>query len=176
MQNSNYIFTFLNCIGFFRITKLCLFSHIFVHLTANKYSIFGDDFYNREKLHRTRMLAHILKKRGNMQIKLYCTLFLGNSWDCSDGGLDWLAMEEPNSTIKLRIIDYNDLVCYQQLYRAKPLPKVMDIIKVSRYTKFNRLLETHKLAFCRLQNSTVRIPQTISSLLYSILDVFMSGT
>ncbi|KAJ0176686.1 hypothetical protein K1T71_007865 [Dendrolimus kikuchii] len=57
-----------------------------------------------------------------------------NTWDCSDGGLDWLAMEPDNSTVKRRIADYYDLVCYQKLYRGKPLHKVMDIIRTMRQT------------------------------------------
>lgn len=55
---------------------------------------------------------------------------LENKWDCSDGGLDWLAMERENSTIKRRIVDYELLMCHQQLYRGKPLHRVMEIIKV----------------------------------------------
>lgn len=55
----------------------------------------------------------------------------GNNWDCNDGGLDWLAMEPENGTLKRKIADYYDLVCQQQLYKGKPLHIVMDIIKVS---------------------------------------------
>ncbi|XP_073956672.1 protein singed wings 2 [Choristoneura fumiferana] len=57
-----------------------------------------------------------------------------NKWDCSDGGLDWLAMERDNGTMKRRIVDYYKLVCHQQLYRGKPLHKVMDIIRTVRHT------------------------------------------
>ncbi|CAG4965044.1 unnamed protein product [Parnassius apollo] len=57
-----------------------------------------------------------------------------NKWDCSDGGLDWLAMERDNSTVKLRIVDYYQLICNQRLYKGKPLHRVMDIIKMVRQT------------------------------------------
>ncbi|CAK1556344.1 unnamed protein product [Leptosia nina] len=57
-----------------------------------------------------------------------------NKWDCSDGGLDWLAMEDENSATRRIIVDYYQLVCHQQLYRGKPLHKVMDIIKMVRHT------------------------------------------
>ncbi|CAH2048576.1 unnamed protein product, partial [Iphiclides podalirius] len=57
-----------------------------------------------------------------------------NKWDCSDGGLDWLAMERENSTVKQRIVDYYQLICNQKLYKGKPLYKVMDIIKMVRQT------------------------------------------
>lgn len=39
-------------------------------------------------------------------------------------------MEKENSTTRMKIVDYNELVCHQQLYKGKPLHKVMDIIKV----------------------------------------------
>lgn len=55
-----------------------------------------------------------------------------NKWDCSDGGLDWLAMERENGTTRKRITDYKQLMCHQQLYRGKPLHRVMDIIKMVR--------------------------------------------
>ncbi|KAL0838916.1 hypothetical protein ABMA28_016929 [Loxostege sticticalis] len=57
-----------------------------------------------------------------------------NQWDCSDGGLDWLAMKDERSAARTRIVDYEQLMCHQQLYRGKPLHKVMDIIKTMRRT------------------------------------------
>ncbi|XP_014367437.2 protein singed wings 2 isoform X2 [Papilio machaon] len=57
-----------------------------------------------------------------------------NKWDCSDSGLDWLAIEQDNSTVKTRIVDYYQLICNQRLYKGKPLHKVMDIIKMVRQT------------------------------------------
>ncbi|GBP47718.1 hypothetical protein EVAR_14249_1 [Eumeta japonica] len=57
-----------------------------------------------------------------------------NKWDCSDGGLDWLAMEPGNGTARRRIVDYGKLMCNQQLYRGKPLHKVMDIIRTVHTT------------------------------------------
>ncbi|KAL4707858.1 hypothetical protein ACJJTC_001804, partial [Scirpophaga incertulas] len=57
-----------------------------------------------------------------------------NQWDCSDGGLDWLAMKDINSTARSRIADYYNLTCHQQLYRGKPLHKVMDIIRTMHLT------------------------------------------
>ncbi|XP_028170266.1 protein singed wings 2-like [Ostrinia furnacalis] len=57
-----------------------------------------------------------------------------NQWDCSDGGLDWLAMQDEHSAARKRIVDYEQLVCHQQLYRGKPLHKVMDIIKTMHQT------------------------------------------
>lgn len=68
--------------------------------------------------------------RNIIEILLVCFVS-GNLWDCSDDGLDWLAMEQENGTIKRRITDYYDLVCHQRLYRGKPLHIVMDIIQVS---------------------------------------------
>ncbi|CAH0751388.1 unnamed protein product [Diatraea saccharalis] len=58
----------------------------------------------------------------------------GNQWDCSDGGLDWLAMKEDNSTVKKRITDYKILTCHQKLYRGKPLHVIMDIIRTMHLT------------------------------------------
>ncbi|CAH0669609.1 unnamed protein product [Chilo suppressalis] len=57
-----------------------------------------------------------------------------NQWDCSDGGLDWLAMKEENSTTRKRIADYKILVCHQKLYRGKPLHVIMDIIRTMHLT------------------------------------------
>ncbi|KAJ2949081.1 hypothetical protein O0L34_g6021 [Tuta absoluta] len=62
------------------------------------------------------------------------TFFIDNKWDCSDGGLDWLAMERENGTVRTKIADYHLLMCHQQLYRGKPLHKVMDIIRTVRQT------------------------------------------
>ncbi|XP_072949139.1 protein singed wings 2 [Epargyreus clarus] len=93
-----------------------------------------------------RMLElRILDLRGNVLRHLKHTTLTGperlervylsdNKWDCSDGGLDWLAMQQDNSTIRRRIVDYYQLVCHQQLYRGKPLHKVMDIIRMVRQT------------------------------------------
>lgn len=67
-----------------------------------------------------------------MQISSLYSYTLGNKWDCSDGGLDWLAMERDNGSVKRRIVDYQELTCQQQLYRGKPLHTVMNIIRVSR--------------------------------------------
>nr|XP_026492263.1 protein singed wings 2 isoform X1 [Vanessa tameamea] len=76
------------------------------------------------------MKANLL--RGPPQLQ---TVYLGdNKWDCSDGGLDWLAMEDKNGTVRRRLLDYYELVCHQQLYRGKPLHKVMDIIRMVRET------------------------------------------
>lgn len=61
-----------------------------------------------------------------------CIFVIDNKWDCSDHGLDWLALEKENSTIRKKIVDYYELVCHQQLYKGKPLHKVMDIIKVCK--------------------------------------------
>ncbi|VVC90793.1 unnamed protein product [Leptidea sinapis] len=42
---------------------------------------------------------------------LHCTRGLtNNKWDCSDGGLDWLAMENENSTTRKVIVDYYQLM------------------------------------------------------------------
>ncbi|XP_034832299.1 protein singed wings 2 [Maniola hyperantus] len=63
------------------------------------------------------------------------TVYLGdNKWDCSDGGLDWLAMEKENGTVRKKLADYYQLMCHQQLYRGKPLYKVMDIIRMVKVT------------------------------------------
>lgn len=56
-----------------------------------------------------------------------------NQWDCSDGGLDWLAMKTENSTARQRIVDYKKLVCHQQLYKGKPLHIVMVLLRVSQF-------------------------------------------
>ncbi|XP_053609974.1 protein singed wings 2 isoform X2 [Plodia interpunctella] len=87
----------------------------------------------------------ILDLRGNELRHIQSALLKGparlekiylsrNQWDCSDGGLDWLAMERENGTVRQKIVDYYDLVCHQQLYRGKPLHKVMDIIWTMRRT------------------------------------------
>ncbi|XP_052747694.1 protein singed wings 2 isoform X1 [Galleria mellonella] len=82
---------------------------------------------------RGNMLRHI--KAGLLRgPKLQRVYLSDNKWDCSDGGLDWLAMERDNNTLRKRIIDYYDLMCHQQLYRGKPLHKVMDIIWKIRHT------------------------------------------
>ncbi|PZC79482.1 hypothetical protein B5X24_HaOG216262 [Helicoverpa armigera] len=83
---------------------------------------------------RWNMLRHIKSSLLTGPRKLHTLRLAGNSWDCSDGGLDWLAMEPENGTIRRKIVDYDELVCHQQLYRGKPLNKVMDIIKTIRET------------------------------------------
>ncbi|XP_026734299.1 protein singed wings 2 [Trichoplusia ni] len=88
----------------------------------------------REMDLRGNMLRHIKSPLLTKLNKLERIYLAGNSWDCSDGGLDWLAMEPENGTIRRKIIDYDDLVCHQQLYRGKPLNKVMDIIRTMRQT------------------------------------------
>lgn len=88
----------------------------------------------REMDLRSNMLRHMKAQLLIGSPVLERVRLSGNKWDCSDGGLDWLAMEEPNGTTKSRITDYYDLVCYQKLYRGKPLHKVMDIIKTMRET------------------------------------------
>ncbi|XP_052741418.1 protein singed wings 2 [Bicyclus anynana] len=63
------------------------------------------------------------------------TVYLANNnWDCSDGGLDWLAIENENGTVRNKLTDYYQLMCHQQLYRGKPLYKVMDIIRTVKQT------------------------------------------
>ncbi|KAH9644804.1 hypothetical protein HF086_007892 [Spodoptera exigua] len=78
---------------------------------------------------RGNMLRHIKSSLLTGPRSLEDVYLAGNSWDCSDGGLDWLAMEAENGTIRRKIKDYDELVCHQQLYRGKPLNKVMDIIR-----------------------------------------------
>ncbi|CAH0715625.1 unnamed protein product, partial [Brenthis ino] len=76
------------------------------------------------------MKINLLREPPNLE----AVYLSDNKWDCSDGGLDWLAMESENGTVRNRLIDYYELVCYQQLYRGKPLHKVMDIIRMMRET------------------------------------------
>ncbi|CAH2258208.1 jg19916 [Pararge aegeria aegeria] len=83
---------------------------------------------------RNNVLRHMKSNllRGPPQLK---TVYLGdNKWDCSDGGLDWLAMENENGTVRKKLADYYQLVCHQQLYRGKPLYKVMEIIRTVKET------------------------------------------
>ncbi|XP_059053887.1 protein singed wings 2 [Achroia grisella] len=82
---------------------------------------------------RGNLLRHIKPEllRGNKLQEVYLS---DNKWDCSDGGLDWLAMERDNNTLRKRIVDYYDLMCHQKLYMGKPLHKVMDIIWKIRHT------------------------------------------
>ncbi|XP_060803188.1 protein singed wings 2 isoform X2 [Amyelois transitella] len=79
-------------------------------------------------------LRHIKSKLLRGPLRLEQIYLSRNQWDCSDGGLDWLAMERENGTFRQKIIDYYDLVCHQQLYRGKPLHKVMDIIWTMKRT------------------------------------------
>ncbi|KAJ8722024.1 hypothetical protein PYW08_004426 [Mythimna loreyi] len=88
----------------------------------------------REMDLRGNSLRHIKSPLLTGPRSLERIYFAGNSWDCSDGGLDWLAMENENGTIRRKIVDYDELVCHQQLYRGKPLNKVMDIIRTMRQT------------------------------------------
>ncbi|KAG6456948.1 protein singed wings 2 isoform X2 [Manduca sexta] len=90
--------------------------------------------YLRELDLRRNMLRHMKAPLLYGPPRLERVHLSGNTWDCSDGGLDWLAMEQENGTARLRIADYYDLVCYQKLYRGKPLHKVMDIIKTTKLT------------------------------------------
>ncbi|CAG4956117.1 unnamed protein product [Colias eurytheme] len=81
---------------------------------------------------RYNMLRHLREPLLSKPRRLERVYLSDNKWDCSDGGLDWLAMESENSTIRQIIVDYYQLLCQQQLYRGKPLHKVMDIIKMVR--------------------------------------------
>ncbi|CAG9561931.1 unnamed protein product [Danaus chrysippus] len=83
---------------------------------------------------RNNVLRHMKADllRGPPQLEV--VLLSDNNWDCSDGGLDWLAMENENGTVRTKIVDYYELMCHQQLYRGKPLHKVMDIIRMVRNT------------------------------------------
>ncbi|KAM3965330.1 protein singed wings 2 [Aphomia sociella] len=82
---------------------------------------------------RGNMLRHL--QPGLLRpLRLEKVYLRGNKWDCTDGGLDWLAMERDNDTLRKRIVDYYDLVCNQKLYKGKPLSKVMDIIWKMRHT------------------------------------------
>ncbi|XP_050682141.1 protein singed wings 2 isoform X2 [Leptidea sinapis] len=83
---------------------------------------------------RSNVLRHIKASTVRGPKKLKHVYLSDNKWDCSDGGLDWLAMENENSTTRKVIVDYYQLVCHQQLYKGKPLHKVMDIIKMVRVT------------------------------------------
>ncbi|XP_045516866.1 protein singed wings 2 isoform X1 [Pieris brassicae] len=83
---------------------------------------------------RSNVLRHLKAPLLQGPSKLEKVYLSDNKWDCSDGGLDWLAMEHENGTIRRMIVDYYLLVCHQQLYRGKPLHKVMDIIKMVRET------------------------------------------
>ncbi|XP_075978043.1 protein singed wings 2 [Anticarsia gemmatalis] len=78
---------------------------------------------------RDNMLRHIKSELLTGPKRLEKAFLGDNSWDCSDGGLDWLAMEPDNGTVRGKIADYYELVCHHQLYRGKPLHKVMDIIR-----------------------------------------------
>ncbi|CAB3221854.1 unnamed protein product [Arctia plantaginis] len=80
------------------------------------------------------MLRHMKARLLAGPRRLERVYLKGNNWDCNDGGLDWLAMEPENGTLKRKIADYYDLVCQQQLYKGKPLHIVMDIIKTIRRT------------------------------------------
>ncbi|CAG9786675.1 unnamed protein product [Diatraea saccharalis] len=79
----------------------------------------------------------------------------GNQWDCSDGGLDWLAMKEDNSTVKKRITDYKILTCHQKLYRGKPLHVIMDIIRISSIRSIVQNPQYKKLADLYLDNNSI---------------------
>ncbi|XP_026327645.1 protein singed wings 2 [Hyposmocoma kahamanoa] len=83
---------------------------------------------------RNNVLRHMKAKMLRGPPALERVRLSDNKWDCSDHGLDWLAMERENSTIRKKIVDYYELVCHQQLYKGKPLHKVMDIIKTLRRT------------------------------------------
>ncbi|CAH2096282.1 unnamed protein product [Euphydryas editha] len=83
---------------------------------------------------RNNMLRHMEENLLRGPPRLQTVYLSDNTWDCSDGGLDWLAMENENGTIRKRLVDYYDLVCHQHLYRGKPLYKVMDIIRMVRET------------------------------------------
>ncbi|XP_037971338.2 protein singed wings 2 isoform X1 [Plutella xylostella] len=88
----------------------------------------------REMDLRHNVLRHMKAKLLRSPPRLQKVYLGGNKWDCSDGGLDWLAMERDDGTVKRLIADYRDLMCHQQLYRGKPLHKVMDIIRSVRQT------------------------------------------
>ncbi|XP_026492264.2 protein singed wings 2 isoform X2 [Vanessa tameamea] len=103
------------------------------------------------------MKANLL--RGPPQLQ---TVYLGdNKWDCSDGGLDWLAMEDKNGTVRRRLLDYYELVCHQQLYRGKPLHKVMDIIRLSSIRQLVQNPQYQKLVDLYLDNNSI---QTVKEL------------
>ncbi|XP_052747695.1 protein singed wings 2 isoform X2 [Galleria mellonella] len=103
---------------------------------------------------RGNMLRHI--KAGLLRgPKLQRVYLSDNKWDCSDGGLDWLAMERDNNTLRKRIIDYYDLMCHQQLYRGKPLHKVMDIIWINTIRSIIQNREYQKLADLYLDNNSI---------------------
>ncbi|XP_049873374.1 protein singed wings 2 [Pectinophora gossypiella] len=83
---------------------------------------------------RNNVLRHMKGRLLRGPPRLDRVFLSDNKWDCSDGGLDWLAMERENGTVKRKIVDYHKLMCHQQLYRGKPLHKVMDIIRMMRQT------------------------------------------
>ncbi|XP_063536019.1 protein singed wings 2 [Cydia strobilella] len=83
---------------------------------------------------RNNVLRHMKARLLKESARLEHVYLSDNKWDCSDGGLDWLAMERDNDTVKRKIVDYYKLMCHQQLYRGKPLHKVMDFIRMVRHT------------------------------------------
>ncbi|XP_037868532.1 uncharacterized protein LOC101744481 isoform X4 [Bombyx mori] len=109
----------------------------------------------REMDLRSNMLRHMKAQLLIGSPVLERVRLSGNKWDCSDGGLDWLAMEEPNGTTKSRITDYYDLVCYQKLYRGKPLHKVMDIIKIDTIRSIVQNSHYKRLADLYLDNNSI---------------------
>ncbi|XP_041979354.1 protein singed wings 2 [Aricia agestis] len=79
-------------------------------------------------------LRHMKENFVKSPLQLEKVFLANNKWDCSNGGLDWLAMEKESGRTRTRVKDYYRILCHHQLYKGKPLHTVMDIIKMVRET------------------------------------------